>query len=164
MKTLARLASAAFAAAANASPSVKAATIEIRLQQQNFQPKAISAKPGDTIVFYNDDSELHSVFTPDAKALLAEHFIEPHTKYEVVIPAGAARAEALFDRALMTAREHQAKSWELRAAISMVRLRREQGNDLQGRDLLAPIFDWFSEGFDTYDLKMAKSLLDEMAC
>jgi tetratricopeptide (TPR) repeat protein len=82
---------------------------------------------------------------------------------ELARKSDTAKAEAFFDRALMTAREHQAKSWELRAAISMARLRREQGNDQSGRDLLAPIFDWFSEGFDTSDLKMAKSLLDEMS-
>jgi tetratricopeptide (TPR) repeat protein len=75
-----------------------------------------------------------------------------------------AEAEALFDRALMVARAHQANSWRLRAALSMARLWLEQGNRKRARDLLAPIYDWFSEGSDTLDLKTAKSLLDEMAC
>jgi class 3 adenylate cyclase/tetratricopeptide (TPR) repeat protein len=82
---------------------------------------------------------------------------------ELARKSDTAKAEALFDRALMTAREHQAKSWELRAAISMARLSCEQGDDQRGRDLLAPIFDGFHEGFETGDLKMAKSLLVEMA-
>jgi plastocyanin len=89
MKTVAILASATFAAPAVAAHRVDAAAIEVHLKAQNFEPKAVSAKPGDTIVFYNDDDELHSVFSPDAAALVPEHFIDPHTKYEAVIPAGA---------------------------------------------------------------------------
>ena len=58
--------------------------------------------------------------------------------------------------------EQQAKSWELRAAISIARLWRDQGKRLQSRELLAPIYGWFSEGFDTLDLKEAKTLLDEL--
>jgi len=53
----------------------------------------------------------------------------------------------------------QAKSWELRAAISMARLWRDQGKPQQARELLAPVYDWFTEGFDTLDLKEAKALL-----
>jgi predicted ATPase len=83
---------------------------------------------------------------------------------ELARKSDMAKAEALFDHALMTAREHQAKSWELRAAISLARLRHEQGRDQQGRDLLASIYNWFKEGFATLDLKTAKGLLDEMAC
>jgi class 3 adenylate cyclase len=74
-----------------------------------------------------------------------------------------AKAEALFDRALTIARAHQAKSWELRAALSIARLWLDQGDRKRARDLLAPIYDWFSEGFDTLDLKTAKTLLDETA-
>ena len=74
-----------------------------------------------------------------------------------------AKAEAHFERALAVAREQQAKSWELRAAMSMARLWRVQGKRLQARDLLAPIYGWFTEGFDTLDLKQAKALLDELA-
>ena len=73
-----------------------------------------------------------------------------------------AKAEAYFERALAVAREQQAKSWELRAAMSMARLWRDQGNRDEARDLLAPVYGWFTEGFDTLDLKEAKALLDAL--
>jgi predicted ATPase len=75
----------------------------------------------------------------------------------------AANAEAYFERALTVARAQQAKSWELRAAMSMARLWRDQGKHQQARDLLAPVYGWFTEGFDTLDLKQAKVLLDALA-
>jgi predicted ATPase len=74
-----------------------------------------------------------------------------------------AKAEDYFDRALAVAREQQAKSWELRAAMSMARLWCDQGKRQQAHDLLAPVYGWFVEGFDTLDLKQAKALLDELA-
>ena len=74
----------------------------------------------------------------------------------------AAKAEAYFERALAVARKQQAKSWELRAAMSMARLWRDQGKRQQGCDLLAPVYGWFTEGFDTLDLKQARALLDEL--
>jgi class 3 adenylate cyclase/tetratricopeptide (TPR) repeat protein len=73
------------------------------------------------------------------------------------------KAEKQFDRALAVARQQQAKSWELRAAMSMARLWRDQGKLQQARELLAPVYGWFTEGFDTLDLKDAKALLDEVA-
>jgi predicted ATPase len=75
----------------------------------------------------------------------------------------AAKAEANFERALTVARQQQAKSWELRAAMSMARLWRDQGKVSEARELLAPVYGWFSEGFDTRDLKEAKWLLDTLA-
>ena len=63
---------------------------------------------------------------------------------------------------LSVARQQQAKSWELRAAMSMARLWRDQGKPQQARELLAPVYGWFTEGFDTLDLKEAKALLDEL--
>ena len=72
------------------------------------------------------------------------------------------KAEAYFERALTIARQQQAKSWELRAAISMARLWRDQGKRDAARDLLAPVYGWFTEGFETLDLKEAKALLDEL--
>jgi tetratricopeptide (TPR) repeat protein len=72
------------------------------------------------------------------------------------------KAQAYFDRALAVARQQQAKSWELRAAMSLARLWRGQGKVHQARELLAPIYGWFTEGFDTLDLKQAKALLDEL--
>ena len=72
------------------------------------------------------------------------------------------KAEAYFERALAVARQQQAKSWELRAAMSMARLWRDQAKRDEARDLLAPVYGWFTEGFDTLDLKEAKALLDEL--
>jgi len=74
----------------------------------------------------------------------------------------ATKAQDYFERALAVARQQQAKSWELRAAMSMARLWRQQGKRNEARDLLAPVYDWFTEGFDTLDLKQAKRLLDEL--
>jgi predicted ATPase len=76
--------------------------------------------------------------------------------------AGPAKAEEYFERALGVARQQQAKSWELRAAMSLARLRRDQGKPQQAHELLAPVYGWFTEGFDTLDLKEAKALLDEL--
>jgi predicted ATPase len=92
----------------------------------------------------------------------------------LMMPApDVAKAEAHFEQALAIARQQQAKSWELRAAMSMARLWREQGRRDEARDLLAPVYGWFTdparikllpaEGFDTLDLKQAKALLDELA-
>ena len=72
----------------------------------------------------------------------------------------AAKAESYFDHALTVARKQQAKSWELRAAMSLARLWRDQGKVRQARELLAPVYGWFTEGFETRDLKEAKALLD----
>jgi predicted ATPase len=74
----------------------------------------------------------------------------------------AAKAEAYFERALAVARQQQAKSLELRAAMSMARLWRDQGKVREARELLAPVYGWFTEGFDTRDLKEAKALLEEL--
>jgi len=76
---------------------------------------------------------------------------------------GVASAETHFERALAIARQQQAKSWELRAAMSMARLWRDQGKREEARELLAPVYGWFTEGFDTLDLKDAKALLDQLA-
>jgi predicted ATPase len=71
-------------------------------------------------------------------------------------------AEQLFRKALSIAQEQQAKLWELRAVVSLARLRRDQGRHTEARDLLAPVYRWFTEGFGTPDLKEAKVLLDEL--
>ena len=73
------------------------------------------------------------------------------------------KAQRYFDRALTVARQQEAKSWELRAAMSLARLWRDQGKVQQARELLAPVYGWFTEGFDTLDLKEAKALLEELA-
>jgi class 3 adenylate cyclase/predicted ATPase len=85
---------------------------------------------------------------------------------DIVLLSGepdTAKAEAYFERALAVARKQQAKSFELRAATSMARLWRDQGKRDKARELLAPVYGWFTEGCDTPDLKQAKALLDELA-
>jgi predicted ATPase len=72
-------------------------------------------------------------------------------------------AEACFQQALIIARRQQAKSWELRAATSLSRLWQCQGKRATAHELLAPIYGWFSEGFDTADLQDAKTLLEELS-
>jgi len=71
-------------------------------------------------------------------------------------------AEELYRKAVSIAIEQEAKLWELRAAASLARLRRDQGRTAEARDLLVPVYGWFTEGFDTADLKEAKRLLDEL--
>jgi predicted ATPase len=73
-----------------------------------------------------------------------------------------AEAEACFQRALDVARRQEAKSLELRAAMSLARLWQQQGNRTKAYDLLAPIYGWFTEGFDTADLQEAKALLEAL--
>jgi predicted ATPase len=74
----------------------------------------------------------------------------------------APKAEACFERVLAFARQQQAKSWPLRAAMSMARLWRDQGKRNQAHDLLAPVYGWFTEGFGTLDWKDAKALLERL--
>ena len=70
--------------------------------------------------------------------------------------------EELYRKALSIAEEQEAKLWELRAAVSLARLWADQGRRAEARDLLARVYSWFTEGFDTADLKEAKGLLDEL--
>ena len=74
----------------------------------------------------------------------------------------AVAAEACFLKAIDTARSQAAKSWELRAATSLSRLRQRQGRVKEAREILADVSGWFSEGFDTPDLRAAKSLVTEL--
>ena len=71
-------------------------------------------------------------------------------------------ADELYWKALSIAREQEAKLWELRAAVSFARVRRDQRRRAEARDLLAPVYSWFTEGFETPDLKGAKALLAEL--
>jgi predicted ATPase len=73
------------------------------------------------------------------------------------------KAEAYLECAPMVARQQQAKSWELRASMGLARIWRDQGKVQQARELLAPVYGWFTEGFDTRDLQEAKALLEELA-
>jgi predicted ATPase len=83
---------------------------------------------------------------------------------ELRLPLGASakQAEACFVQALRVAGKQQARSFQLRAATSLARLWRDQGKRQQAHDLLAPVYDWFTEGFDTLDLKEAKALLEQL--
>ena len=74
-----------------------------------------------------------------------------------------AAAETAFQQALLVARRQEAKSLELRAAMSLARLWQQQGKRDEARELLAPVYGWFTEGFDTADLQEAKALLEELA-
>jgi predicted ATPase len=73
-----------------------------------------------------------------------------------------AEAEACFQQALAIARRQQAKSWELRAALSLSRLWQQQGKRAEARQVLAEVYGWFTEGFDTADLQDAKALLEDL--
>src|SRR5262249_7262054 len=77
-------------------------------------------------------------------------------------PANTAPTEEAFLTAIAIAQQQKARSFELRAAMSMAQLWRDQGKVQQARELLAPVYGWFTEGFDTRDLKEAKALLDEL--
>jgi predicted ATPase len=78
-------------------------------------------------------------------------------------PADEQQAEACFTHALEVARRQQAKSWELRIATSLGRFWMKQGNRAEARALLAEAYNWFTEGFDTADLKEAKALLEMLS-
>ena len=101
-------------------------------------------------------------------ALVAPETREARSRAELpklclLLPGDLLKAQAYFERALAIARQQQAKSWELRAAMSLARLWRDQSKVQQARELLAPVYGWFTEGFDTRDLKEAKALLEQLA-
>ena len=134
-----------------------------------YLPMYLSALTGA----YSDVGELDKARNSiaEAKALIEEtketwHEAEIHRiagEIALMSPEpDAAKAEAYFQRALAVARIQQAKSWELRAAMSLARLWRDEGKRNEARDLLAPVYGWFTEGFDTLDLKEARALLDEL--
>ena len=95
-------------------------------------------------------------FEPELHRLKAEALIAS-------TPGDLAEAEAALGRALIVAREQGARFWELRAATTLARLWRDQGRRREAGDLLAPVYGWFSEGFDTPVLQAAKDLLDDLA-
>jgi predicted ATPase len=85
------------------------------------------------------------------------------TSPQPLAPSTQAEAEACFHRAIKIARKQQAKSLELRAVMSLARLWQQQGKRKQARNLLAEVYGWFTEGFDTKDLQEARALLEELA-
>jgi predicted ATPase len=125
---------------------VEACCVTGRIEQGlHVVAEALEISERTGIVYY--EAELHRL----------EGELRLHSK-----PADAPKAEMCFRRAMHIARKQQAKSLELRAAMSMARLWRDQGKQEEARNLLAPVYGWFSEGFDTLDLKEAKALLDEL--
>jgi predicted ATPase len=95
--------------------------------------------------------------------LLAEAYrLQGELLLRNIIP-DVSQAEACFQQALAIARHQQSKSWELRAATNLSRLWQRQGKRSEAHELLVPIYDWFTEGFETADLLEAKALLEELA-
>jgi predicted ATPase len=87
----------------------------------------------------------------------------PSPRYPTPSTQAEAEAEACFHRAIEIARKQQAKSWELRAVVSLSRLWQRQGKKDEARHMLAEVYGWFTEGFETKDLQEAKALLEELA-
>jgi len=95
-------------------------------------------------------------YAPELYRLKGDLLLQQHADNQ-------AEAETCFQQAITVAQNQQAKSLELRAATSLARLWQQQGKRQEAHDLLAPVYHWFTEGFDTLDLKDAKALLDELA-
>ena len=97
----------------------------------------------------------------------AAAYLQPSLRGELLLRQGPRptweEAEACFQQALAIARQQQAQSWELRAAMSLARLWQQQGKRTEARDLLAPIYGWFTECLDTANLQEAKALLETLA-
>jgi predicted ATPase/class 3 adenylate cyclase len=102
------------------------------------------------------DTTGERVWEPELYRLKGELLLQQHAD-------NRAEAENCFHQAIAIAQNQQAKSFELRAATSLARLWKQQGKRQEAHDLLAPVYNWFTEGFDTADLKDAKALLDELA-
>ena len=104
----------------------------------------------------------------DAERTGQHHFdVELHRQRGALLlrktPNDVAAAEAAFMRAIEVAHSQQTRTFELRAATSLARLWRDQGRRAEAHDILAPVYGWFTEGFDTLDLKEAKAMLEELA-
>ena len=102
------------------------------------------------------DTTGERVWEPELYRLKGELLLQQHADHQ-------AEAEHCFQQALVVAQHQQAKSWELRAATSLARLWQQHGKRQEAHDLLAPVYHWFTEGFDTADLQEAKALLAALA-
>src|SRR5262249_13745163 len=101
------------------------------------------------------DTTGERVWEPELYRLKGELLLQQHADHQD-------EAEHCFHQAIVIAQHQQAKSWELRAATSLARLWQQQGKRQEAHDLLASVYHWFTEGFDTADLQDAKALLDEL--
>ena len=86
----------------------------------------------------------------------------PNTQHLTPSTQAKTDAEACFLKAIAIAQKQQAKSLELRATVSLARLWQQQGKTAEARELLAPVYNWFTEGFDTKDLQESKALLEKL--
>jgi tetratricopeptide (TPR) repeat protein len=124
------------------------------LEKQGNTDEAMRALEAAVAHFARQGSDTH--WEPEVHRLMSDLLLRRN-------PGAPDRAETSYRRAIERARSQEAKSWELRAAASLARLWRDQGKRAEARGLLAPIYGWFTEGFDTLDLKEAKALLDELS-
>ena len=106
----------------------------------------------------NDERGTSLLHVDEAEACFQQQFKVQGSTFKV-----QAEAETCFQHAIAVAQQQSAKSLELRASVSLARLWHQQGKTTEARDLLAPVYDWFTEGFDTADLKDAKALLEELS-
>ena len=155
-----------------ASDSLRLATAGIALYQSTGSTAWMPWYQSNMARAYGDLGQLNNAWDCMSEATTAIEVTKQNWwEAEVYNTAGeialkerdAVKAEKYFERALAVARKQQTKSFELRAAMSMARLWRDQGKPQQARELLAPVYGWFTEGFDTLDLKEAKALLEELA-
>jgi class 3 adenylate cyclase/tetratricopeptide (TPR) repeat protein len=124
------------------------------LEKQGNTDDAVTALEAAVVHFESRGSD--ATWEPEVHRLMGDLLLRGN-------PSAPDRAEVSYRRAIKRARSQEAKSWELRAATSLARLWRDQGKPAEARDLLAPIYGWFTEGFDTADLKDGKALLDHLA-
>ncbi len=122
------------------------------LEKQGNTDEALTALEAAVVHFERTGDAL---WEPEVHRLIGDLLLRRN-------PSAPDRAEASYRLAIERARSQEAKSWELRAATSLARLWRDQGKPAEARALLAPIYGWFTEGFDTLDLKEAKALLEEL--
>ena len=124
------------------------------LEKQGNTDEALTALEAAVVHFERRGSD--AIWEPEVHRLIGDLLLRRN-------PSAPDRAEVSYRRAIERARSQEAKSWELRAATSLARLWRDQGKPAEARALLAPVYGWFTEGFDTADLKEAKALLDDLA-
>ena len=123
------------------------------LEKQGNTDEALTALEAAVVHFERRGSD--AIWEPEVHRLMGDLLLRRN-------PSAADRAEVSYRRAIERAHSQEARSWELRAATSLVRLWRDQGRRAEAAGLLAPVYGWFTEGFDTADLKEAKALLEEL--